>query len=91
MSVLDMMLSQIVRKYHNMNIDDYMFHNGTLKGNLTMEHPPTELYSFHLGCTEGVCVCVCSMLFAAKFGRTFSLTRFLFLPDHHHHHHQFNC
>ena len=52
MSVLDMMLSQIVRKYHNMNIDDYLFANGTLKGNLTMDPQPTELYSYHLGCTE---------------------------------------
>jgi hypothetical protein len=52
MSVLDMMLSQIVRKYHNMNIEEYVHANGTFKGNFTMTEPPTDLYSYHLGCTE---------------------------------------
>lgn len=42
MSVLDMMLAQVVKKYHSLNIDQ---HNTTLKLN------DDDLYSYDLDCT----------------------------------------
>lgn len=43
MSVLDMMLSQTVKKYHSMNIDQY-------NSSITLQKN-AELYSYELDCT----------------------------------------
>lgn len=43
MSVLDMMLSQVVKKYHAMNIEQY---NATI-----MAQKNAELYSYELDCS----------------------------------------
>ena len=66
MSVLDMMLSQVVKKYHGMNIDAY---NQTIEKN-------TELYSYELDCSAIqllVVLCLLVGLFQIVMGKLHSV------------------
>ena len=70
MSVLDMMLSQVVKKYHSMNIEEY---NATIS---TQKN--ADLYSYELDCSAIqllVVLCLLVGLFQIFMGK-FSLNCF---------------